>query len=376
MLTLRFDGPPIPAEIVHQEERLPWTKHGPAMLRDLSSGGHAIPDLQLGPTATQARRIECMREVDLVWYDFFIRDGRCCTCFDSGQQEAVALVAGFPGLGAYAGVVRRDGALVVPLARLQAAERVPGPVLFATADEPSNWGVFLLHVVPAVLHYLAHRGSYRALMVHVRHPTMRALLHLLGVRDDELILHDPTRAYRFEEVHVMRRYCHDFTQMPATREAFARLRHRAVADTGMAAGTPLYVGRRRRASDRDNYRVLVNEDRLIERLEAGGFRAIDPEYLGVAEQAALFGTAPRIVGLGGAGLFNVVFTDPGTPLVDIEGSTAFLCAHTHLFANCGLRYGLVLGEEDPSDPTPIQKRWHVDADAAAAAVTEFMEQAG
>ena len=366
VLTLRFDGTPVPADITWQEERIPWTKHGPSMLRDLSPG-HMLPDLDLGPTATQARRIERMREVDLVWHDFFIRDGWCCTSFDGNPEGAVAWVADFPGLGAYSGVHRRDGALVVPLVRLREAERVPGPVLLATADEPANWGVFLLHVVPAVLHYLANRGSYRALMVHAPHPNMRAMLHLLGVADAELIPHDHTRSYRFEEVHVMRRYCHDFTLAPATRDAYARLRHRAV--TG---GVSLYVGRRRRTLELGGYRALANEDMLIDKLEAMGFRTIDPEFLDVAEQATLFGTAARIVGLGGAGLFNAVFADPGTPLVDIEGSTAFLRAHTNLFANLGLRYGLVLGEEDPSDPASIQKRWRVDPDAAAAAVAGFM----
>jgi len=371
VLTLRFGEPPISADIVWQEQRIPWTKHGPAMLRDLSPG-HALPDLDLGPTATQARRIERMREVDLVWHDFFIRDGWCCTSFDGDPERSVAWVADFPGMGAYAGVQRQGGALVVPLARLRDAERVPGPVLLATADEPANWGVFLLHAVPAVLHYLANRGSYRALMVHAPHPNMRAMLRLLGVADAELILHDHTRAYRFEEVHVLRRYCHDFTLAPATRDAYARLRHQAIADTGIAAGASLYAGRRRRTLELGGYRALANEDALIERLEAVGYRTIDPEFLGVAEQAALFGTAARIVGLGGAGLFNTVFSDPGTPLLDIEGSTAFLRAHTNLFSNLGLHYGLVLGEEDPSDPAFVQKRWRVDPDAAAAAAAEFM----
>ena len=370
-MTLCFDGPPLASGVVHEEPGIRFVKQAPGMVRD-QSGRHTMPDLNVGPFKSLSRRIDCLRDVHLVWYDMFIRlgDGGCCTTFDSNPASYVAHVASYPGLAALVGLRHKDGALALDRIRLQAAQSIPGPVLFATVDEPNTWGGWLIHVLPAVLHYLAHRKHYRALMVSAEQPSMRALLRLLGITEAELILHDRSRAYRFEEVHILRQLCHNFVVFPETRDVLARLVHTVAG--GTASPGSIYVSRRRRTVEQGAYRALTNEDALIEHLETQGFQIIDPEYLPVEEQIALFGRANRIVGLGGSGLFNCMFARPGTSLVTIDSMTAFLRAHTNMFASCGMRYGIILGEQDQADPEPLHKRWSLDVPAAAQTIAEFM----
>lgn len=376
-LTLRFEGPSFPAQTLHAEPGAPWVKQGPRMVQDLSGAGLPGPDLGAGPGMSQPRRLDCLRDVHLVWSNLFIHgadgaEGYCATIFDRGVREAVAKVADYPGLSAYAGIERRGDDLVVPRARLARAIPVPGPVMFATSDQPHNWGMWLTYVLPAVLHFIAHRSSYSRLFVHAGHPNMRGMLRLLGLRAADVLLHDCSAAHRFEEVHVFRQPQRDLHVSAAMREEYAGLRRRMLGNLVPPHGDRLYVGRQRRTAELDSYRGLVNEAELIDLLRPLGFSPIDPEYLPAEEQVALFAGARQVVALGGAGAFNAVFCAPGTRFVDIEGSPLHLRGHTDLFASCGLDYGLLIGREDLDDPSQHNKLWSIDAVRAAAAVAAFM----
>ena len=376
-LTLRFNGPPLPAQVLQAEPGASWIKQGPRLLQDLSGAGLPGPDLGAGRRASQPRRLDCLRDVHLVWSNLFIHgaagpEGRCATIFDRGARDAVAKVADYPGLSAYAGIERRGEDLVVPRARLARAIPVPGRVMFATSDQPHNWGMWLTYVLPAVLHFIEHRSSYRRLFVHADHPNMRAMLRLLGLRAADVLLHDCGAAHHFEEVHVFRQPQRDLHISAAMQEQYAGLRRRMLGSLVVPHGDRLYVGRRRRTAELGAYRGLINEAELIDRLRPVGFSPIDPEYLPPEEQVALFAGAREVVALGGAGVFNAVFCNPSTRFLDVESSPMHLRNHTDLFASCGLDYGVLIGREDPHDPAPHNKRWSIDADLAAAAVTAFM----
>lgn len=74
----------------------------------------------------------------------------------------------------------------------------------------------------------------------------------------------------------------------------------------------IYITRRSAA-----YRRVVNDAAVIETLEALGFRAIDPAQLPLVDQAAAFAAAKVIVAVHGAGLTNLVFSQPGTKVIEI-----------------------------------------------------------
>jgi capsular polysaccharide biosynthesis protein len=99
---------------------------------------------------------------------------------------------------------------------------------------------------------------------------------------------------------------------------------------------------------------------------------VEPDLFPFPVQVSIFRKAKVVVGLGGAGMFNTIFCNPGTKIVSIESGMGFLDSHTNIFASAGLCYGVIVGEEDDSDPRPTQKRWSVQVDRVVSAIAKFI----
>ena len=341
------------------------------MLQDLS----AEP---LGPVAfqtgrqSQPRRLDRLRDVHLTWSNFFIAGNRCASIYDD-PRTAVTGIVDWPGLSEIAGIRRRGDGFVVSRSRLQNAEHISGKTMFASSNEPHNWGMWLLYVLPAAVHFVENRGAYDKLFVYADQPNMRAMLRLLGLKAADVVLHDCSRAYHFDTVDVFRQPRREFFVSPEARAMFAALREKTAGSIAVPSAHRIYVGRRRWTVDRGGYRPLVNEPELTDRLKAKGYTPIDPECLGPEEQIELFGSERRIVVLGGAGLFNAVFCKPGTRIVDIESTRDHLENHSAILSSMDADYGIILGQVDQNDPASHNKRWTVDVERAAAAIAAFME---
>jgi hypothetical protein len=229
-------------------------------------------------------------------------------------------------------------------------------VYFATPIEPGNWGSWLLNAVPSALDFLNERPAEK-LMICVAHRWQRALLNDLGVTD-ELIVHQELAAtYRCRDV-VLRQYSTTDLAPPARDiDIFERVRSQ-FARTRTGRRRRLFVSRL--SVSQGGGRVLLNENELVAAVAAEGFEVVEPEQLTFVEQVRVFADAELVVGLGGAGLFNVVFCRSDTQVVTIESTNAFLYHHSSLFAGLGLRYGVILGRQDESDSTPVHKRWWID----------------
>ncbi len=372
-LTLAFGDAGPASRVLSQESAVTWHKPAPGFLLNLSGQPFDPARLNTGDRPSHARRLECLRSVHLLWSNFFVAGNCVSTIYDGNARSAVQQVVAYEDLSRYIGITRHGEDFVVSRTRLRGAERIEGQVLFATADEPHNWGLWLLYTLPAVVHFTRNRHLYRKLFVFATHPNMRALLRLLGVRDDEVILHDCGTAYWFEEVHVFRQSMRDCYISPSIRELYAQLRDAIVARHGPSPARKLYVARLRRTQELNAYRGLLNEQALADRLAGLGYLVIEPEFLAVEEQIRLFAGAERIVAIGGAGLFNTVFCRPGARLLDIESTPLFLDAHSNVFAGAGLEYGLVIGREDLADSSVAHRRWTLDLHAALPAVAAFME---
>jgi capsular polysaccharide biosynthesis protein len=192
------------------------------------------------------------------------------------------------------------------------------------------------------------------------------MLQLLGVAEADIIWHDVEQGYHFREVDVIRETRWFFYVFAKARRLFRDLAAQAMRGA-TASARRVFVSRLTRTG-RGAYRGLLNEADLIEALRPLGFTAIEPERLSAIEQIRTFAGAEAIVGLGGAGMFNTVFCRAGTPVLDIESSPTFVEAHANIFASVGLRYSVLIGTEDPSDPQAYNRNWTVDIDQTVALV--------
>ena len=117
---------------------------------------------------------------------------------------------------------------------------------------------------------------------------------------------------------------------------------------------------------------LVNEAELSAALQTIGFTILEPELLRLEDQIVIFASAAVIVGLGGAGLFNAVFAKPGTKIVTIEASNAFINNHATLFSSLNLDYAVIFGERNGLDSQWPHHNWTIDVSHTVARIKEFL----
>ena len=72
-----------------------------------------------------------------------------------------------------------------------------------------------------------------------------------------------------------------------------------------------------------NYRNLINESDIIEKLKIIGFRIVDLNNFDIPEQIKLFSNAKIIVSPTGSALMNIAFCSPGTKVFEISPKYKF-----------------------------------------------------
>lgn len=240
--------------------------------------------------------------------------------------------------------------------------------MFASTHEPHNWGLWLLHALPAYLHFARNRDRFSRVFGYVPHENAWPILEAIGVGREDVIAHEVDRAYRFAEVHVLRR---GDDQFAVTQEELADFRALAARFVPEARRPRVFLSRLTRSLQPGAPRRLRNEIEIGEMLARHGFVAVEPEALPGAEEVAIFAQAEAIVGLDGAGLFNTVFCRPGTRVLDLAATAMFADRHADLFASLGLGYGFVFGA--PVDPASNDAHpdWRIDVAALERVVVGF-----
>lgn len=235
---------------------------------------------------------------------------------------------------------------------------LPGRVGLAVSVEPSNWGSFLLRVLPKAI-LLRHLGVDK-LIARCAHPNQRQLLELAGWRPDQIVEHQPSRRYRAQQMVLPSELCEQLALGMMGRSLIAR-----VPPSAQRRDRKLFVSRRPRQSSR-NMRYCINHDALELRMQSLGFEVLYPELLSAREQMQVFAEAAMVVGPSGAGLFNTLFCCVGTTVLDIESEPSWIHGHSCLFSSLGLRYAIHVARptQDPMYPPP-HRPFEVDLDALA-----------
>jgi hypothetical protein len=90
------------------------------------------------------------------------------------------------------------------------------------------------------------------------------------------------------------------------------LRKKILPHVNKTEKNKIFISRQKAA-----YRKLVNEDELFSILEKKGFKKYHLEEMSFLEQVELFHNAKIIVAAHGAGLTNILFSEPGTKVYEI-----------------------------------------------------------
>jgi capsular polysaccharide biosynthesis protein len=139
-----------------------------------------------------------------------------------------------------------------------------------------------------------------------------------------------------------------------------RMLRQAFAPTGRQGPKRVYLSR-----DDANNRRLSNEAELVALLSGHGFVKVVAGELSFQQQIDLFAGAEVVVAVHGAGLTNMVFSAPGTQVIEVTlhdfrptfmRLLAQVCKLRHLFVNASM-----LGHEGPPyRGNPLMADWCVD----------------
>lgn len=353
-----------------------WAKAMPRFVANLSGGEPDISRIYKVERLTQGRAVDRFEDACVVGFNGIVKSGRFFDRYTVHDEENLLRLA--RAHGAYencaTGLQLHEGAVVLAREALEGAERLDHSVFLGTPDEPDNWGMWLLLGVAGMHEFLANRDRYDRFLCEREQPWQRSLLQTYGVAEEDIVEQRRGAAYRCRSVSLLRMVGRDLILAPHECELFRDLAGRLVRGSDTASPSPerIFISRLSRTRKGGAYRGLINEEELIDALVPLGFTVVEPEYLSFAEQVALFAQARVVVGLGGAAMFNTVFCRPQTQVVTIESTGVFLDAHTNLFSSLGLDYGVIIGEEDLTDPRRSQRRWRLDVPGAVAALRPML----
>jgi hypothetical protein len=183
----------------------------------------------------------------------------------------------------------------------------------------SHW--LVESVVRALLFKPFDDGSIMYLCPRLE-PWQHEALALAGVPKERILTVRRRRLARFPEVFAVSR---GMSRMPAlipgALSALAALATPARDEQAPAEPTTEpTTGRRRLFVSRAQVknRHISNEPQLVEVLGAHGFQTVHPEQLSVVQQIELFAGAEAVIGSWGSGLTNLVFSPPGTLVIEMQ----------------------------------------------------------
>jgi capsular polysaccharide biosynthesis protein len=258
-----------------------------------------------------------------------------------------------------------DTGVTVDYSKAAAPVSIQESVLFTTPTEPMNWGMWLLNVIPA-LHDFAYFPRSMKILSFLQRPWQEKFLGFFGVEPERVIRQHPWQVYDMPECITYQYSSVDLCARPSDLLAFdwARsLARRALGAEYTNFPRKIFVSRKSFSAAGNGHRQLMNEEALIRRMGAMGYTTIEPETMSLPEQIAVFANAERVVGLGGAAMFNCVFCRPGTPVISIEATTDFATQHANMFASLGLNAGFIFGQSDGT--RGAHSPWTLDDEAAA-----------
>lgn len=113
------------------------------------------------------------------------------------------------------------------------------------------------------------------------------------------------------------------------------------------------------------YRRLINEEEVINFLEKSGFNSLTLESMSVAEQALCLQNAKVVVAPHGSGLTNLVFSNPGTKVIELFSPRYVIDHYWELSNVCGLEHYHLVGKmfDDDYSSNPVNKDIFVNLDS-------------
>jgi capsular polysaccharide biosynthesis protein len=214
--------------------------------------------------------------------------------------------------------------------------------LFFFIYNTDNYFHFLYDSLPYLISYLRVKVDIPGLKLLMQYPNeqkrafypfITEFLEILNIHADDIVLLDENTVY--SDIYVSTSYTHDIdSNLPPRNEIYEFYQNivsivKNKYDANVVAPQKIYVSRRTWLHNDfsnigTNYttrRRLVNEDRLVEKLQGDGYEEVFTEKLSTIEKILYFANATHVVGAIGGGISNVLFSPKTTKLEAIVSPT-------------------------------------------------------
>jgi capsular polysaccharide biosynthesis protein len=231
---------------------------------------------------------------------------------------------------------------------------LPGRTAVVATTLASGYGHWLLEELPRLLEFAGVRQS-DALIVHVATSYAREAMARAGFTGKVMTVKRGAH-FACEELIVPSLG----RPSPLTVRAINEFAD-SMAREDVNVGEKFYISRAHARR-----RKVVNEVELWAALESHGFVQIQLENLSWAQQIAAFRSAKVIVAPHGAGLANLVFSQPGTRVVELFHRSYVNGCYWQIAALREIDYRpLVSAGDEPLAQRPSANRLDIQADVAA-----------
>jgi len=164
-------------------------------------------------------------------------------------------------------------------------------------------------------------------------------LHALGIRKDQVVEFDGTESWTLENFWWQPPAVHPDDQTPGAMQWIGQQIVQSVPVEQAEKPIRIYISRTLPSA-----RVIANEEELLPGLLEMGFQICRLEKMSFEEQVRLFRNAEIVVGPHGAGFTNLIFSKPGTRVVEILAKGYERRCYWSLSAELGHDYRFYLGK--------------------------------
>lgn len=148
-------------------------------------------------------------------------------------------------------------------------------------------------------------------------PMYRECMIAMGVPEDKLIELPLGQSVQFERLVWVTNPCgYSSHIVPGWLIQAYRKRFSKILAKGMGKNTRIYISRKDAIT-----RKFTNEEKLASALQARGYKIVELSEYGLAEKIRLFSDAAEVIGMSGAGLACLLFSRPGTQVIELYPST-------------------------------------------------------
>ena len=172
-------------------------------------------------------------------------------------------------------------------------------------------------------------------------PVMREPLYYFGFQEKQLIELEESLSYEVEHL-LIPNYCSGLNVPYWVKSFFRSNSFSEYRYQQSIASKKIYISR----SDA-SCRRMINEKDIIPLLESAGFQVLSLTGKSFSEYIQLFSSASTIVGIHGAGLTHIVFSNPGVKILEIQPHASFPPHVYHSLASIvGGQYFYINGEQE------------------------------